>query len=64
MGEGVTTGIRQSGELDKEGRKEVMEILFVDIPEVKIEICHRGHPGVVQGHDILYDGGAEFAVLV
>jgi len=63
-GRGITTGIGQSGELDEEGRKEVLEFLFVDIPEVEIEISHRGCPGVVQGHNILYDGGAEITVLV
>jgi len=63
-GQGVTTGIGPSGELYEEGREEVLEFLFVDIPEVEIEICHRGHPGVFQGHNILYDRGAEFEVLV
>ena len=54
-GQGVTTGIGPSRELNKEGRKEVLEFLLVDIPEVEIEIGHRSHPGVVQGYDILYD---------
>jgi len=48
--------------LDEEGRKEVLEFLLVDIPEVEIEICDRGPPGVVQGYDILYDRRAEFTV--
>ena len=54
-GQGVATGIGPSRELNKEGRKEVLEFLLVDIPEVEIEIGHRGHPGVIQGYDILYD---------
>jgi hypothetical protein len=48
--------------LDKEGGKEVLEILLVDISEVEIKIRHRGLPGVIQGYNVLYDGGAEFAV--
>ena len=62
MGQDVTTGIGPSGELDEKGRKEVLEFLFVDIPEVEIEIGHRGPPGVVQSHDISYDRRAEFTV--
>jgi hypothetical protein len=33
--------------------------LFVDVPEVEIEIGHRGHSGVTQGYDILDDRGTE-----
>jgi len=61
-GEDVTTGIGPSRELDEEGRKEVLEFLLVDVLEVEIEIRHRGPPGVVQGHNILYDRGAEYTV--
>jgi hypothetical protein len=59
-GEGVTTGIGSSGELDEEGREQIVEILLVDVPEVEIEIGHRGLPIIVQGHDILNDRGAVF----
>jgi len=48
--------------LDEEGMKDVLEFLLVDIPEVEIKICDRGPPGVVQGYDILYDGGAKLTV--
>ena len=53
-------GIGSSRELNEERRKEVLEFLLVDIPEIEIEIAHRGTLRGVQGHDILYDGGAEF----
>jgi len=62
MGQCVATGIGPSGELDEEGRKEVLEFLLVDIPEVEIEIGHQGPPGVFQGYNVLYDRGAEFTV--
>jgi hypothetical protein len=62
MGEGVTTGIGSSRELNEKGRKEILEILFVDIPEVEIEIGYQGPPRVVHGHNILNYRGAEFIV--
>ena len=37
-----------------------MEFLFINVPEVKIEIGHRCLPRVAQGHDLLYDRGTEF----
>ena len=42
LGEYVTGGIGSSRKLDKEGRKQIVEFLFIDIPEVEIIICHRG----------------------
>ena len=36
-----------------------MEFLFIDIPEIKIEIGHEGLFRVAQDHDILDDRGAE-----
>jgi hypothetical protein len=54
--------IRSSRELDEEGRKKVLEFLFIDIPEVEIEIGYRGPAGVVQDYNIFYDRRAEFIV--
>ncbi len=59
LGEDVTTGIRLRGELDEQRGKQVMKHLFIDVPEVEIEVDHRGPPSVAQGYDILYDGGTE-----
>jgi hypothetical protein len=36
-----------------------MKFLFIGVPEVKIEIGHRGPPSVAQGNNFLYDRGAE-----
>jgi hypothetical protein len=33
-------------------------VLFVDVPKVEIEICHRGLTGIAHGFDILDDCGA------
>jgi hypothetical protein len=45
--------------LDEEGTKQVAELLLIDIPEVEIEIGHRGPSGVAQGHNILDDRGTK-----
>ena len=47
--------IGPSRKLDKERRKQIGKILFIDIPEVEIEIGHQGPSVVAQGCDILYD---------
>jgi hypothetical protein len=36
-----------------------MKSLFIDILEVEIKVGHRGHPGIAQGHDIVYDRRTE-----
>jgi hypothetical protein len=41
--------------LGEKGRDKVTPVLFVDIPKVKIEICHRGLTGIAHGFDILND---------
>jgi hypothetical protein len=46
-GEDVTMGIRASGELYEEGRKQIAEFLLVAVPEVEIKIGHRGPPCIV-----------------
>ena len=51
----IATRIRTSRKLDKERGKQVGKFLFIDVPEVEIEIRHRGLPIVAQGYDILYD---------
>jgi hypothetical protein len=45
--------------LDEERKKQVAKVLFIDVPEVKIEISHFCPPGVAQAYDVLYDRGAE-----
>jgi len=59
-GEYIAVGIGPSRKLDEEGRKQVLEFLFIDIPEVEIEISKSGLSGVAQDYDILYDRGAEW----
>ena len=44
--------------MDEERGKQVAKLLFINVPEVKIEIGHGCPPSVAQGHDILYDRGA------
>jgi hypothetical protein len=44
--------------LGEKGRDKVTPVLFVDVPKVKIEICHRGLTGIAHGFDILDDCGA------
>ncbi len=58
-GEYVTTGVRLSRKLDEEGGKQVAKSLFIDVPEVEIEVGHRGRPSIAQGHDVLYDRRTE-----
>jgi hypothetical protein len=38
--------------------------LFIDVPEVEIEIGHRGPPGIALGFDILYDRGTKSMMSV
>jgi hypothetical protein len=45
--------------LDEERGKQIRKFLFIDVPEVEIEIGHRGTPIVAQGCDILYDRGTK-----
>jgi hypothetical protein len=45
-GEYIATRIGPSRKLDKERGKQVGKILFIDVPEVEIEIRHRGPPVV------------------
>jgi len=60
----VTAGIGPSSKLDEKRRKQVVKLLFFDVPEIKIEIGHRGPPGITQGYDIFYDRGAELKTSV
>ena len=62
LGKFVTTGIGSRGELDEEGGKDVAKVLFVNVPEVEIEIRHRGPPSIAQRHDILNNRGTETVV--
>ena len=54
-GEYVTTGVGLSRKLDEESGKQVLKSLLIDIPEVEIEVGHRGRPSVAQSDDVLYD---------
>ena len=58
-GEYVTTGIGPSRKLDEEGGKQVMDSLFIDVPEVEIKVGHRSRSSIAQGHDVLYDRRTE-----
>jgi len=55
VGEYVTTGIGASRKLDEQRGKQVVKFLFIDVPEIKIEIGDRGLPSIAQGYDILYN---------
>src|SRR6267154_6221032 len=59
LGEFVTTGIGSGRELDEKRGKKVAKPLLIDVPEIKIEVGHCGHPGIAQGHDILYNRRTE-----
>jgi hypothetical protein len=48
LGEFVTTEIGQRRELDEERGEKVAKFLFIDVPEIKIEIGDRGPPGIAQ----------------
>jgi hypothetical protein len=41
--------------LYEERRKKVAQVLFIDVPEVEIEVGQRGLPIIAQRHNILYD---------
>jgi hypothetical protein len=41
--------------LGEKRRDEVMPVLFADVPEVKVEITHRGLTGIAHGLDIVDD---------
>jgi hypothetical protein len=55
LGEFVTTGIGPGRELDEERGKKVAKLLLINVPEIKIEIGHRGPPSIAQCRDILYN---------
>ena len=54
-GEYIAKGIGLSRKLTEERRKQVVKTLFIDVPEIKIKVGHRGLPSIAQGYDILYD---------
>ena len=43
----VATKIGPSRKLDEERQKQVVKILFINVPEVKIKIGRQGRPGIV-----------------
>ena len=55
LGKFVTTGIGPRRELDKKRGEDVAKFLLINVPEVEIEIGHRGRPSIMQSHDILYN---------
>ena len=44
-------------ELDEKGGDQVTPMLFVDVPKIEVEICHRGLACITHGFDILNDCG-------
>ena len=54
-GKYVATGIGPSRKLDEERRKQVVKLLFIDVPKVEIKIGQGGTSSVAQDYDILYD---------
>ena len=55
MGEYVATTVGTSGELCKKGRKGIVEVLFIGVPEIEIEIGDGGLPCLLQRHYVLDD---------
>jgi hypothetical protein len=41
-----------------------VKFLFINVPEVKIKIGHRGPPSVAQGRNFLYDRGTDLIMSV
>jgi hypothetical protein len=63
-GEYVATEVGPRRKLGKERGKQVVEFLFIDVPEVKIKIGHRRLPGVAQGYDVFYDRRTELILVL
>ena len=57
-GEYVAITDGTSGELCKKRRKRIVEVLFVGVPKVEIEVRQGGQAGHPQRQDILDDSGA------
>jgi hypothetical protein len=53
--ENFAEGIGLIAELNKKGGQQGAEVLFSDILEIKVKICHRGQHGVRNTFDILDD---------
>ena len=51
--------IGSSRKLDENRWKQVVKFLFIDVPEVEVEIRYRGCPSIAQGHDVLDDRRTE-----
>jgi hypothetical protein len=50
--------------LDKEGEKQVLKFLFINVPEVEVKIGHRRLASFAQGHDIIYNRGTDLIISV
>ena len=48
-----------SGKLGDKRRDQVVQVLLVDVPEVKIKVAHRRLSQLAHGLDILYDRGTD-----
>jgi hypothetical protein len=57
-GEDFVARIRLGRKLDKEGRKEALAVLFIDVSKVKIEIGDRSQSGGAPFVEGLDDGRA------
>jgi hypothetical protein len=63
-GEYITAGIRPSRKLDEERGEQIVELLFIDVAEVKIKIGDRCLSSAAQFNDILYDRRTESMMSV
>ena len=55
--ENVTERTGASGKPEYERKQQVMTILLVKIPEIKVKIGHDGRSSFANSHDVLDDGG-------
>ena len=62
-GEYVATTVGTSGELCKKGRKGIVEVLFIGVSKIKIEIGDGGLPSLLQCHYVLDDCRARVVLV-
>jgi len=51
----IAAKIGASRKLRKKRKEQVSAILFIDIPEIEVEVCHGGQSRIAQRHDISDD---------
>ena len=57
MVENFTARTGASGKLENERKQEIVTSFLVDIPEIKIKVCHDGGSNFACGHKVFDDGG-------